>query len=71
MFDLGRSFLASTERSPDATAVIDGDIRLTYAGWMDRVLRIVGAFDDLGIERGGCVATALQNTWEMATIHWA
>ncbi|EWY40871.1 4-chlorobenzoate--CoA ligase [Skermanella stibiiresistens SB22] len=71
MFDLGRSFLASAERSPDAAALVDGDVRLTYAGWMDKVLRIVGAFDDLGLKRGDCVATALQNTWEMATIHWA
>ena len=46
MFDLGRSFLASAERSPDAIAIIDGDVRLTYADWMDRVLRVVGAFDD-------------------------
>src|SRR5271169_5947286 len=31
MFDLGRSFLASVERSPDAVAIVDGDHRLTYA----------------------------------------
>ncbi|MBP2303578.1 AMP-binding protein [Azospirillum picis] len=71
MFDLGRSILASAERSPDAVAIIDGDFRLTYAGWLDRIRRLVGAFDALGLKPGDRIATALQNTWEMATIHWA
>lgn len=31
MLDLGRTFLQSVERSPNAVAIIDGDLRLTYA----------------------------------------
>lgn len=31
MLDLGRTFLQSVERSPQALAVVDGDQRLTYA----------------------------------------
>jgi len=31
MFDLGRSFIASVERSPRSLAIVDGDRRLTYA----------------------------------------
>ncbi|WP_372400488.1 AMP-binding protein [Azospirillum sp. HJ39] len=71
MFDLGRSILASAERSPDTVAIVDGDLRLTYAQWLDRIRRLVGAFDRLGLRPGDRIATALQNTWEMATIHWA
>jgi 2-furoate---CoA ligase len=71
MFDLGRSFLATVERSPNAPALVDGSVRLTYAQWLDKVRRLVGAFDALGLKPGDTVATALQNTWQMATIHWA
>ena len=31
MFDLGRTFLAAVERSPDVTAIADGERRLGYA----------------------------------------
>ncbi|WP_207482484.1 AMP-binding protein [Arenibaculum pallidiluteum] len=71
MFDLGRSFLATVERSPEALALVDGPVRLTYRQWSEKVRRLVGAFDSLGLKPGDTVATALQNTWEMATIHWA
>ncbi|MGA1857325.1 AMP-binding protein [Azospirillum sp. 11R-A] len=71
MFDLGRSILASAERSPDALAIVDGDLRLTYAQWLERIRRLVGAFDRLALRPGDRIATALQNNWQMATIHWA
>ncbi|CAO3429233.1 AMP-binding protein [Azospirillum doebereinerae] len=71
MFDLGRSILASAERSPRALAIVDGDTRLTYADWLERIRRLVGALDGFGLRPGDRIATALQNTWEMATIHWA
>lgn len=71
MFDLGRSILASAERSPRAMAIVDGDLRLTYAEWLNRIRRLVGAFDRFGLSPGDRIATALQNSWEMATIHWA
>ena len=31
MLDLGTSFLASVERDPNALAIVDGAMRLTYA----------------------------------------
>ena len=33
MLDLGNSFRASVERDPEALAIVDGDVRLTYAQW--------------------------------------
>jgi 2-furoate---CoA ligase len=35
MFDLGRTLLAAVERSPESSAVTDGERRLGYASWYD------------------------------------
>ena len=50
MLDLGTSFLASVERNPDATAIVDRHIRLTYGAWYAKISSLVAAFDDLGLE---------------------
>jgi len=33
MLDLGRTYLQSVERSPNALAIVDGELTLTYAQW--------------------------------------
>ena len=33
MLDLGTSFVASVARDPDALAIVDEGVRLTYAQW--------------------------------------
>jgi len=71
MLDLGRSFVASVERCPDEIAIVDGDLHLTYAAWFERIRRIAGGLDAMGIGRGDHVLTVLQNSWEMASLHWA
>ncbi len=71
MLDLGNSFLSSVERDPDALAIVDGAVRLTYAQWYARISKVVAAFDRLGLMPGDHLVTALQNRWEAATIHWA
>ncbi|HEU4373671.1 MAG TPA: AMP-binding protein [Telluria sp.] len=71
MLDLGRSFLASVERSPDQLALVDGDLRLSYAGWFEKVRAVAGGLQALGLRRGDHVVVLLQNRWEMATLHWA
>jgi 2-furoate---CoA ligase len=71
MLDLGNSFLGSVERDPHATAIIDGDVRLTYAQWYARLSAVVAAFDEIGLMPGDHLVTVLQNRWESATIHWA
>jgi len=71
MFDLGTSFIASVARDPDALAIVDGDIRLTYARWLDRVSSLVAAFDGMGLKAGDHLVTVLQNRWEAASLHWA
>jgi 2-furoate---CoA ligase len=71
MLDLGRSFLASVERSPDQLALVDGDLRLTYGEWFGRVAAVAGGLQEIGVQRGDHLVALLQNRWEMATLHWA
>ena len=71
MFDLGTSFVASVERDPDALAIADGEIRLSYRDWYARISALVSGFDELGLRSGDRVVTVLQNNWQAATIHWA
>ena len=71
MFDLGRTFLQSVERRPHRLAIVDGDVRLTYAQWYERIRCVAGALASHGLGRGDHLAVVLQNRWEMATLHWA
>jgi len=71
MLDLGTSFLASAARDPGALAIVDGDVRMTYAEWYQRISALVGGFDEMGLIPGDHLVTVLQNRWEAATIHWA
>ena len=71
MLDLGLSFLGSVARDPDALAIVDGDVRLTYAQWYRRISAVVAGFDAIGLKPGDHLVTALQNRWEAATLHWA
>ncbi|MCK1479471.1 AMP-binding protein [Bradyrhizobium sp. 197] len=71
MLDLGSSFIASAARDPNATAIVDGGLRLTYRQWYGRVSSLVASFDAIGLRPGDHLITVLQNRWETATIHWA
>src|SRR5689334_17036729 len=71
MLDLGLSFLASVARDPDALAIVDGDLRLSYAQWYPRISAVVAGFDAIGLRAGDHLVTALTNRWEAATLHWA
>ncbi|MBV9736364.1 MAG: AMP-binding protein [Acidisphaera sp.] len=71
MLDLGTSFLASAARDPDALAVVDGEVRLTYAAWLEKIGSVVAGLDALGLRPGDHLLTLLQNRWEAATLHWA
>src|SRR5262245_33120845 len=71
MLDLGTSFLASVARDPNALAIVDGDVRLTYAQWYRRISALVAGLDAMGLNAGGQLLTVLQNRYEAATLHWA
>ena len=67
MFDLGRSFVASVERSANALAVVDGDRRLSYAEWYGEVCRVIDGLAALGLRKGDHLAVGLQNRLVIAT----
>lgn len=71
MLDLGRSFLASVARDPNAVALVDGDLQLTYAQWLPRVAALADGLHRVGLKKGDRLVTALQNTADAATLHWA
>jgi 2-furoate---CoA ligase len=71
MLDLGTSFLASVERDPDALAIVDGEMRLSYHDWYGKVSALAAALSETGLKRGDHVLTAMQNRWENASLHWA
>ena len=71
MLDLGTSFLASVARDPNALAIVDGSVRLSYREWYRRISALVVGFDALGLKQGDHLVTVLQNNWQAATIHWA
>jgi 2-furoate---CoA ligase len=71
MLDLGTSFLASVARDPEAPAIIDGDVRLSYRDWYARISALAAGFDELGLRAGDHLVTVLANNWQAATIHWA
>jgi hypothetical protein len=71
MLDLGRTFLQSVERSPNALALVDGELKLTYGQWHRIILDVADGLCQLGLARGDRLLVVLQNRWEMATLHWA
>ena len=71
MLDLGLGFLGSVARDPDALAIVDGAVRLTYAEWYRRISSVVAGLDMLGVRPGDHIVTVLTNRWEAATLHWA
>ena len=71
MLDLGTSFVASVARDPNALAIVDDGLRLTYAQWYARISSLVAAFDRIGLRPGDHLLTVLQNCEAAATLHWA
>jgi 2-furoate---CoA ligase len=71
MLDLGASFVASVARDPQALAIVDEGVRLTYADWYRRISSVVASLDRIGVRRGDHIVTVLQNCEAAATLHWA
>jgi 2-furoate---CoA ligase len=61
MLDLGTTFLASVARDPDAPAIVDGALRLSYAEWYQRISAVVAGLDELGLAPGDHIVSADQS----------
>jgi 2-furoate---CoA ligase len=71
MLDLGRTFLQSVERRPEALALVDGELRLSYAEWCREIERVAGGLAAMGLSLGDRLVSVMQNRAEAATLHWA
>ena len=68
---LGTVFARAVARDPEAIAAVDGEVRMTYAGWDREIGRLAHGLMRLGIDTGDAVAAVLSNRIEMATLFWA
>lgn len=71
MLDLGRTFLQSVDRATDATALVDGNVRLSWSEWARAIGAVQRGLAALGLRHGDHVLGVLQNRHEAATLHWA
>jgi fatty-acyl-CoA synthase len=64
-------FLArSAEVTPDKVAVVHEDVRITYADFLDRAMRLAGALVERGVSRGDVVSVLCPNLPEMLDAHF-
>ncbi|MFJ8537178.1 (2,3-dihydroxybenzoyl)adenylate synthase [Streptomyces sp. NPDC093591] len=68
---LGDLLRESAERSPDVTALVDGELRLTYAELADRADAAAVRLLDLGLTAGDRILVQLPNGWEFTVLTWA
>jgi len=71
MLELATLISLHARYRPDATAVVCGDERLTYAEFGARVARSANLLRSLGIGKGDKVATLLGNSREALELIWA
>ncbi len=69
--NLALSLLYAAERTPEAEAVVDGDVRLTYADLRARAARLAGRLAGEGVHRGDRVAAIARNRHETVELFWA
>ena len=65
---LGDLLREVADRSPDATALVDGPMRLTFAELADRADAAAGRLLDLGLSAGDRIVVQLANGWEFAVL---
>src|SRR5512133_3400091 len=71
MMELATLIARHARFRPDATAVVFGNERLTYAQFHARVARTANLLRSLGIGKGDKVATVLGNSREALELIWA
>ncbi|HTW82887.1 MAG TPA: AMP-binding protein [Candidatus Sulfotelmatobacter sp.] len=69
--DLATSFRDAVEREPDAPALVDGTLRLTYAQWLARIASVATGLRALGVGEGDRVLAVLRNGEPLCTLYWA
>lgn len=66
---LGAEVLASADAQPDAVALVDGDVRLTYRSLAARADALAGRLvDELGLRREDRLVVQLPNCWQFVVL---
>jgi salicylate---CoA ligase len=68
---LGDLLREAADRTPEATALVDGAMRLTYADLAGRADAAAVRLRGLGLAAGDRVVVQLPNGWEFAVLTWA
>ena len=63
---LARMLFSSSQRQPDATAIVDGKKRLNYGDWQTEIRRLAGGLHELGLMPGDHLVSVLSNRLETA-----
>ena len=69
--NLGLSLLYAAERTPDADAVVDGDVRLDYRSLQRVAGALAAGLASMCVGRGDRVALVLKNRREAVELYWA
>ncbi|MCC6222134.1 MAG: AMP-binding protein [Thermoleophilia bacterium] len=69
--NLALTLLYAAERTPEAEALVEGDVRVTYRELRDRAARLAAGLAARGIEPGDRVALVARNRLESAELLWA
>jgi 2-furoate---CoA ligase len=69
--NLALSLLCAAERNPEAEAVVDGGVRLTYAELRSRAARLAGGLEQEGLARGDRLAAVVRCRHESVQLYWA
>jgi 2,3-dihydroxybenzoate-AMP ligase len=64
----GEQLWAQADRTPDATALVEGTVRMTYAELVDRADAAASRLAALGLESGHRLVMQLPNTWEFVVL---
>lgn len=65
---LGAHLQAAADRCPEAVAVVDGEVRITYAELMARADAAATRLADIGIGAGDRMVVQLPNCWEFVVL---
>ncbi|MGH7707056.1 MAG: AMP-binding protein [Vulcanimicrobiaceae bacterium] len=69
--NLGLSLLAAAERDPTKLALVDGELRLSYAAWLSRIRHVANGLREFGLKPNDRLLVALKNGEPMTTLYWA
>ena len=68
--NLALSLLYAAERTPDAEALVENDVRFTYAQLRERAARVATGLEARGVGRSDKVAAVVRNRHESVLLYW-